>query len=140
MSETNGKPGADNPGITQAAHDAAVAQARADGESAAMTRIGAVLGAEGISGDGTRMAAALDLATKAPTMSAEDVTAFVLGNVSANAATDPAEAFEASRAGAVLTPDASAGLSRPGGRGGKQRADLNRSAIFAARRNQNKGA
>ena len=38
-------------------------------------RLGAILGADGIKGDGKRMAAALDLAMGSPAMTAEAVTA-----------------------------------------------------------------
>ena len=66
MSENDGKPVAKNAGISQAEHDASVEKARGEGHAAgsaeATTRLGDVLGAEGIKGDGGRMAAALDLA------------------------------------------------------------------------------
>ncbi|OLP56817.1 hypothetical protein BJF92_12155 [Rhizobium rhizosphaerae] len=55
----------------------------ADGYTAAMTRMGAVLGADGIKGNASRMAAAFDLATAAPGMAADAVVAFVTANVAA---------------------------------------------------------
>lgn len=80
-------------GIDQATHDAAVTAAmdrgRADGAEAATERLAAVLSADGIKGDGKRMAAALDLAVKSPAMSATDVATFVTGNVAAASADRP---------------------------------------------------
>lgn len=143
MSEPSGQPGAaSNPGISQAALDAAVATARAEGAQAATDRLGAVLSAEGISGDGQRMAAAFQLAVQAPQMSAEAVTGFVTGNVagaSAHAdASTVAALFEQSRAGATLAGAGAAGFAQPG-EAQRARATINRSEIFAARRN-NQGA
>lgn len=93
MSENTGNPAADAGTITKADHDAAVKTARAEGEAAgakaATERLSAVLAADGIKGDGARMAAALDLAVKAPGMSADDVAGFVTANVAAPAASDP---------------------------------------------------
>ncbi|ARO22938.1 hypothetical protein TAL182_CH01125 [Rhizobium sp. TAL182] len=62
---------------------AATSTGGADGFKTAMDRISAVLGAEGIKGDGKRMAAALDLAVQSPDMAADAVVAFVTANVSA---------------------------------------------------------
>jgi hypothetical protein len=80
--------GDSNPGISQAAHDAAVTAARSEGETkgaqAATERLSAALGAEGVKGDAGRMAAALDLAVKSPGMSGADVAAFVTANVAAS--------------------------------------------------------
>lgn len=113
MSETTGKPAATTAGISQADHDSAVATARSEGHEAGVTeasaRLGGVLGADGIKGDGGRMAAALDLALKSPNMAAADVSGYVTANVAATVAadgdTDPA-AYETERLQA-------AGLSAP---------------------------
>lgn len=142
MSETNGKPGAEaNSGISQAEHDAAVTAARADGAKAAHDRYAAIFGAEGIKGDGKRMAAAFDLANRSPDMAAADVTAFVTGNVAAAdaSAPDPAANYEATRLAAAAGVPSASGLSQPD-RKQKASASIDRAAIFAARRNQNRGA
>ncbi|MCG6204191.1 hypothetical protein LPW26_06060 [Rhodopseudomonas sp. HC1] len=104
---TNSPPagGDPNPGISQAAHDAAVTAARAEGVTAGATaateRLSAALGAEGIKGDAGRMAAALDLAVKSPGMSGGDIATFVTGNIAAAkpAATSAAD-YAAARASA----------------------------------------
>lgn len=87
-------------GIPQAEHDAAVAAARTEGHAAgfkaATDRLGTILGAEGISGDAARMAAALDLAVKSPDMKAEDVVAFVTKHAAVGKP-DPAAEYEAQR-------------------------------------------
>jgi hypothetical protein len=96
MPNENTAPGADvKPGISEAAHTAAVTKANADGKvegaKAANDRMVAILGAEGIKGDGKRMGAALDLSVKSPDMAAADVVAFVSDNVAAAAtSTTPA--------------------------------------------------
>ena len=138
MSENDGKPVAKNAGISQAEHDASVEKARGEGHAAgsaeATTRLGDVLGAEGIKGDGGRMAAALDLAVKSPAMAAADVSAYVVANVAANAGAsgqDPAT-YEAERLNA-------AGLATPQERPGAKKASINRSEIYSARANQSKG-
>jgi hypothetical protein len=88
----------------------------------------AIFAAEGIKGDGKRMSAALDLAGKSPSMSAEEVCAFVNSNVAAASATpDPAAAYEAGRLSA-------AGLSMPAPPPAPRAGSLNAGAIFAARR------
>jgi len=137
MSETNGKPAATSAGIAQADHDAAVESARADGVAAgtkaATSRLGEVLGAEGIKGDGGRMAAALDLAVKSPDMAAADVSAYVVTNVAANSGVssqDPAS-YEAERLDA-------AGLAAPQHRPGAKKATINRSEIYSARAKQSR--
>lgn len=88
-------------GISQADHDAAVADARTSGHAAGVTaatdRLSAALGAEGVQGDGVRMAAALDLAVKSPGMSGADVAAFVVANVAASKAGADASAYDKSR-------------------------------------------
>lgn len=70
---------------------AATSTGGADGFKTAMDRMTAILGADGIKGDGKRMAAALDLAAQSPDMAAEAVVAFVTANVSiASTASAPA--------------------------------------------------
>lgn len=116
MDETQGAPAA-VAGIDKATHDAAVSKAtetgRAEGAKAATDRLSAALSAEGIKGDGKRMAAAAALAVKSPGMSAEDVAAFVTENVAPAAEAkappaDPAASYESERL-------ATAGQSHAGG-------------------------
>lgn len=128
---------------TSAELTAAVAKATADGKAggfkAAMDRLGAIMGAEGISGDGARMAAAMELAGQSPDMAAEAVVAFVTKNVSASGVgkdqggdDKPAGAqagdYEHRRLGA-------AGLAQPGAGAAAPKVTIDRTAIFAARRN-----
>ncbi|MBY5763627.1 hypothetical protein HFO06_11060 [Rhizobium leguminosarum] len=98
-----------------AAATAAIAAAAAsagggDGFSTAMDRMTAILGADGIKGDGKRMAAALDLAKQSPDMAADAVVSFVTTNVAAgtaaSAGADAAD-YEKRRL-------AAAGLAQPG--------------------------
>jgi signal peptide peptidase SppA len=132
MSEKEGAPAAEaDAGIPKAEHDAAVKAAEIKGyeagSKAANDRISAALGADGVKGDATRMAAALDLAMKSPSMNGDDVAAFVVGNVS-TAAKDPAAAYEASRV-------AGAGLAQPAApRTSSRKASLNSGDVYAARR------
>lgn len=88
--------------VSQAEHNAAVAAARTAGATEERTRLSSALGADGIRGDAARMAAALDLATKSPTMSAADVTAFVTTNVAAATKATEAAYEEQRLAGAGL--------------------------------------
>jgi len=141
MSEKTGSPAADtSAGIPLAEHEAALGrartEARAAGAAEATQRLGAVLSADGIKGDGRRMAAALDLAVKSPGMSAEDVVSFVTGNVAAGTQPEPqaqADAYEASRT-------AAAGLVSPAKADARRtKSDLSAGSIYAARRNA-KGA
>jgi len=109
-------------GISQADHDAAVAAAEGKGHAAGTTaaaeRFSAALCADGIKGDGVRMSAALDLATKSPAMSAADVSAFVLANVSpAKAAGTDAAKYDEERLAAA------AGQAAPGARSTDPKAD-----------------
>ncbi|CAI2936148.1 S49 family peptidase [Aminobacter niigataensis] len=132
MSEKEGAPVAEaDAGIPKAEHDAAVKAAETmgfgAGTKAANERISAALGAEGVKGDATRMAAALDLAMKSPAMSGDDVAAFVVSNVSSSASSDPAAAYEASRV-------AGAGLAQPAPAKTSRRASLNSGDVYAARR------
>jgi hypothetical protein len=82
MSDTQTKPGGANADAEQTA---AIAKATTDGHAAgvkaANERIGAIFGADGIKGDGKRMAAAMDLALASPDMAAEGVVGFVTANV-----------------------------------------------------------
>jgi signal peptide peptidase SppA len=113
MSNENGTPEANQEtGISAETHQAAVDTARQDGEragaEATSQRFAEALGTEGVKGNATRMGAALDLLTKSPGMSAEDVAAFVTENVGADAsATDQAEAYAADRtqAAALAAPN-----------------------------------
>ncbi|RWO57301.1 hypothetical protein [Mesorhizobium sp.] len=99
--------------ISQADHDAAVAAAETKGHAAGVSaeskRLTTAMGAEGVKGDGGRMAAALDLAAKSPAMSGEDVAAFVVANVAAAKPTGGADAaaYEQQRL-------AASGLAQPG--------------------------
>lgn len=105
MSDDPNKP-AIASGITQAAHDSAVASARADGATAAYARITAIISAEGVKGNAGRVTAAIDLAVKSPGMSAEDVAAFVTANVAAG---EPTAAAPAAPAASLANRLAAAG-------------------------------
>ncbi len=132
MSETSGAPAAEVAGITQAEHDVAVNAAadtaRAEGSKAATDRLVAALGAEGVKGDASRMAAALDLAVKSPGMSGEDVAAFVTSNVASSGKSDAHAGYEAARL-------AASGQAQPVTRAAK-RTTVDTSGIYAARRKQ----
>ncbi|MGV1823263.1 hypothetical protein [Agrobacterium vitis] len=123
MSVNQTVPGAASATGATAAVAAAV-QGGVDGVQAAVTRINTILSADGIKGDGTRMSAALELASTAPGMTAEQVVAFVTGNVAgANtaapaAATAPAPAAAPAGQPAVSYEQqrlAAANLAMPGG-------------------------
>lgn len=124
-----------NAGISQAEHDAAVKAAtetgRAEGAKAASDRLSAALGADGVKGDAGRMSAALELATKSPGMSGEDVAAFVSANVAASVAKgSEAAGYEAGRL-------AAAPHARPSGdKPGSKKATIDTGGIYAARRKQ----
>lgn len=99
-------------GVASAATAAIAASAAGtDGFSTAMDRMTTILGADGIKGDGKRMAAALDLAKQSPDMAAEAVVSFVTTNVAAgtaaSAGADAAD-YEKRRL-------AAAGLAQPSG-------------------------
>ncbi len=135
MSDPTGAPTAENAGITQAQLSEAVATALNDGiktgTEAATGRLFAALGADGIKGDGVRMAAALDLAVKSPAMSGEDVAAFVITNVTA-ASSEPSEAD----AQASLEQDRQpVGLAMPNSQTEKPKGSLNAGQIYNTRRN-----
>lgn len=85
MEDSRGAPAAD-AGISQADHQAAVAAAEKRGSDTAQQRFAAILSADAIKGDAARMTAALDLATKAPSMAAADVASYVAANVAASPA------------------------------------------------------
>lgn len=89
MNDTD-KPAATATVAEQADQNADAASARQEGERAATARLSAITSAEGIAGNAARMTAALDLAVKAPSMSAPDVTAFVTTHVAATAEAKPA--------------------------------------------------
>lgn len=135
MSKDNQPAGGDpnSAGISQAAHDAAVAAARADGradgENAATTRLNAALGADGVKGDAGRMSAALDLAVKSPAMAGADVAAFVVANVAASTASTTAAAYSAQRVEA-------ASLAQPGAIAPAKKATVDVKGIYASRRKQ----
>lgn len=111
MADKDTAPGAVTTGISEADHKAAVAKAETDGKAAgrkeATDRLTTILAADGIKGDGTRMSAALDLATKSPDMVAEAVVGFVTANVTAGMP-DAASSYEQQRL-------AAAGLTQTGG-------------------------
>lgn len=127
-------------GVPKADHDAAVNAAKAEGEtvgaSAERARFAAILGHEKVKGNAARMSAAIDLAVKAPGMSADDVAAFVTANVpETTGAASAAARFAANPANALVGGNVE-GLQpekKPG-------AKIDANAIFAARRkafNQN---
>lgn len=109
MSEHNGAPTAENAGISQAEHNAAVSQARTEGEQAGATaerdRLAAILGADGIKGEPSRVAAAMDLATKSPTMSAEDVVAYVTDHTAKTEVSPAPSVLDASLAARAADAD-----------------------------------
>lgn len=127
-------------------------QVGADGVQAAMTRINAILSADGIKGDGARMSAALELASTAPGMTADQVVAFVTDNVAgANTAAPAAATAPAPAAAAPVTqPGASyeqqriaaANLAMPGASQSSAKAGpkINATDIYAMRREALKGA
>ncbi|NEI89515.1 hypothetical protein GR248_01665 [Rhizobium leguminosarum] len=123
---------------TAAIAAAAASTGGADGYKTAMDRMGAILGADGIKGDGKRMAAALDLAAQSPEMAAEAVTAFVVANVAASGSS-PAEPgkqagnYEQQRLAAAALAQPQAATN------GGPKVNIDRNAIFAARRNTTKG-
>lgn len=107
------------------------------GFKAATERLGAIMSADGIKGDGKRMAAALDLSQQSPEMSAEAVAAFVVANVSASTADagtpgKDASDYEQKRLSA-------AALAQPGATSTAPKATIDRNAIFASRRAAAKG-
>jgi len=77
MSETNSAPVAASTGIStadqNATNSAAETRGREEGAAQERARLTSIMTAEGISGDASRMNHALELATEAPTMSAEKV-------------------------------------------------------------------
>lgn len=140
--------GAAQSATTALAAVTAAASGGQDGYSKAMDRMSAILSADGIKGDGKRMAAALDLAKASPDMAAEAVVAFVTANVSASAET-PSQTAPASSQPAPASQAATyeqqrlaaAALAMPGG--GQPQASkpkISHADIFAMRRNAQKGA
>jgi len=87
------------------------AKAEAAGKAAldATNRITAVLSADGIKGDAARMTAAIDLAAKAPAMSADEVVTFVTANVAVATApgADTPEGYVAGRTKGLASPQPS---------------------------------
>ncbi|MUO27442.1 MULTISPECIES: hypothetical protein [Rhizobium/Agrobacterium group] len=123
MSVNQTVPGAASAtGVTAAV--AAAVQGGVDGAQAAVDRINAILSADGIKGDGTRMSAALELASAAPGMTADQVVAFVTGNVAGASTAAPDAATAPAPAAATVSPPgasyeqqriAAANLAMPGG-------------------------
>ena len=138
MSEKTGAPAAETVGISKAEHEAAVNSAEQRGREAgakeATDRLIAALGAEGVKGDAARMAAALDLAQKSPSMSGADISSFVIANVGASKPKaegekpDPA-AYEAERT-------AASGLAQPGKPGGQTSAGPGAWSEFRSKRSK----
>lgn len=122
----NTVPGAVTTGISEADHKAAVSKAEAEGRVAgrkeANDRMATILAAEGIKGDGRRMAAALDLAQQSADMAAEGVIAFVAANIPAGKPS-AANTYEEQR---LLA----GGLTRSGG--DKPAGDKGDTSILAA--------
>ena len=138
MSDTTNAAAAAIAGAADAAAIAnATATGRAEGVKAANERLGAILGAEGVKGDGKRMSAALDLAMGSPDMAAEAVTAFVTANVTAAAtAAEPnkQQSYDSRR-------QAAAPMSQPqAAAAADQKPQLSASAIYDKRRADLKGA
>lgn len=86
MTETTSVPAAENAGISQADHDAAVtaaeAKGRKDGAEAERNRLSSILSSEGIKGNAARMNLAMELAAEAPEMSADKVIDLTTKHVS----------------------------------------------------------
>lgn len=114
-----------------------------DGAQAATDRLMTIFNAESIKGDAGRMGAAIDLAAKAPAMSADDVVAFVATHVAASTSAGasaaappqqpsspaPVASYEQQRLSA-------AALAQPGNGGAHaSKPKLNADTIYAARRN-----
>lgn len=114
----------------------ATATGKAEGFKAANERLGAILGAEGVKGDGKRMSAALDLAMGSPDMAADAVTAFVTANVAAATTTEPnkQQSYDSRRQAAAPMAQPHAAASA------EQRPQLSASAIYDKRRADLKGA
>lgn len=122
MENNGGVSLAGNEGISKAEHDAAIAAARTESANeaakAANDRMGAVLAADGIKGDGKRMTAAFELAVGSPAMAADAVVAFVTANVAANVSPEASGAAEYDNrrlaAAALAQPDGGAGKKASG--------------------------
>lgn len=73
-------------GVSKLEHSNAIASARQEGEQAGTQatcdRFKSIVSAENIAGNPSRMAAAIDLAIKSPSMTAENVIAFISANIS----------------------------------------------------------
>lgn len=114
-----------------------------DGAQAATDRLMTIFAADSIKGDAGRMSAAIELAAKAPAMSADDVVTFVATHVAAgtpagtpttapsqlSSSPAPAASYEQQRLIA-------AALAQPGNGGAHaSKPKLNADTIYAARRN-----
>lgn len=122
-----------------------------DGAQAATDRLMTIFTAESIKGDAGRMGAALELAAKAPAMSADDVVAFVANHVPATLASTPSTPGALPNAGQPSKPAPAASyeqlrvnaaaLAQPGGTATHSaQSKLSASSIFDMRRNALKGA
>ncbi|MBB4145806.1 hypothetical protein [Rhizobium rhizoryzae] len=114
-----------------------------DGAQAATDRLMTIFAADSIKGDAGRMSAAIELAAKAPAMSADDVVAFVASHVTAGTSASVAAAVPPQQSG-TSAPAASyeqqrliaAALAQPGNGGAHaSKPKLNADTIYAARRN-----
>ena len=119
-----------------------------DGAQAATDRLMTIFNAEGIKGDAGRMGAAIDLAAKAPAMSADDVVAFVATHVAASTsagASAAAQPQQPSSPAPVASYEqqrlSAAALAQPGGTSANSaQPKISASSIFEMRRNALKGA
>lgn len=123
--------------VPKAEHDAKVNAARDEGKTIGATeernRLAAIIGHDGIKGDSGRMAAAMDLAVKAPGMSSADVVAFVSANVSQAAPkTDPLADNPANAISPTIPPGADDKEKS------KHVAKIDTAAIYRNRREQMK--
>ena len=121
--------------VSQADHDAGVAAARIAGAEAERARIAAIVGTEGVKGNLARMTAALDLAAKAPAMSAQDVAAFATANIPDATANPAPAAAPAADLDKREIPDPLAATT-----GGKPAAVSGLSALVSAQANKNAAA
>lgn len=112
------------------------------GVGMAESRIRNIMGAPGIAGAGKRMSTALDLAAKAPGMSADDVIDYVLGIAQEAETSTPltAAAYEESRACASAGL-VHYGLAQSAARASRFRAgQVDHASIYAARKAQTETA
>lgn len=140
MTVTQSAPGAAPAVAGTIAAVAAAASGGSDGFKAAMDRMDAILSADGIKGDASRMNAALSLAKASPDMPAEAVVAFVKDNVPAAKADQPAPAPAAATQSYEATRVAAANLAMPsGGQAASTGPKISASSIYDMRRKSLKG-